>query len=74
MDTHRGTTRRHLANSPFKPPPQEPLKEFAAGDRVSHDREGVGRVTKIEDSGDALVDFGTARLRIPPPYTKLHLL
>jgi hypothetical protein len=74
MNSYRATTRRHLATSPFKPPVPEPLKEFAAGDRVSHDREGLGRVFSIEDSGAVLVDFGTARLRIPPPYPKLHRL
>ncbi|MFJ5026792.1 hypothetical protein ACIQB5_01605 [Streptomyces sp. NPDC088560] len=35
---------------------------------------GLGRVTGIEDGGAALVDFGSARMRILSPYAKMTKL
>jgi hypothetical protein len=74
MEPYRATTRRHLATSPFKPPVQAPVPVFAPGDRVSHDREGLGTVTSVEAGIAVLVDFGTSKLRVLAPYSKLHLL
>ncbi|MFC0625272.1 hypothetical protein [Kribbella deserti] len=74
MEPYRATTRRHLATSPFKPPVREPLKVFAPGDRVSHDREGLGTVAAVEEGVAVLVDFGPNRIRVLAPYAKLHLL
>ncbi|MFJ7906989.1 hypothetical protein [Kitasatospora sp. NPDC096204] len=69
-------TRRPLPNSPFKAPPQAPRKHFAVGDRVTHDRYGLGRVVGVEGDGDTavLVDFGSQQVRISPPYSTLFVL
>jgi hypothetical protein len=71
----RAATRRPVPGSPFNTPPPEPepVKEFTAGDLVSHDRYGLGRVVSTETE-TVLVDFGTARHRIGAPYTKLTKL
>lgn len=75
MNGSRATPRRHPPLSPFNvPEPQEPVKQFAPGDRVSHDREGLGRVVSVEEHVAVLVDFGVKKLRILAPYTKLELL
>ncbi|TDE36819.1 hypothetical protein E1289_05420 [Actinomadura sp. 6K520] len=64
--------RRHLPTSPFKPPPAAPpAKEFAPQDRVTHDKYGLGRVLEVEEGQAVLVDFGTGKVRIPAPYSKL---
>ncbi|HZO66791.1 MAG: hypothetical protein ACRDP9_31585 [Kribbellaceae bacterium] len=74
MDTYRAPSRRHLATSPFKPPTPEPLKEFASGDRVTHDREGLGTVISVEQGVAVLIDFGTCKVRVPAPYARLYRL
>ncbi|OKI03330.1 hypothetical protein DR950_39495 [Kitasatospora xanthocidica] len=68
--------RRPLPTSPFKPRPDAPPKLFAVGDRVSHDKYGLGRVLAVEDGAYAavLVDFGTRQERIAPPYAALFTL
>jgi transcription elongation factor GreA-like protein len=33
---------------------------LAAGDRVTHDRLGLGRVTRVVNDDTVIVDFGTA--------------
>lgn len=74
MRTPRATTRRHLASSPFSAPePPEPAKVFEVGDRVTHDREGLGRITAVEE-GAVVVDFGERTVRVVAPYKKLFLL
>ncbi|MFG2907007.1 hypothetical protein ACGF13_18320 [Kitasatospora sp. NPDC048286] len=75
MKEFRGA-RRPLPNSPFKAPPQAPRKHFAVGDRVTHDRYGLGRVVGVEGDGDiaVLVDFGSQQARISPPYSALFVL
>ena len=65
---------RHLPSSPFKPPVTPPLKQFAMGDRVTHDEHGLGRVVGIEDETAVLVDFGSLKARIASPYGKLTKL
>jgi hypothetical protein len=53
----------------------EPIKTFDTGDRVSHDREGIGTVTAVEGTHAVVVDFGGGRLlRIMAPFSKLNLL
>jgi hypothetical protein len=67
--------RRHLPTSPFNVPPVNvPVKRFAVGDRVTHDRYGLGRVIGVEDDIAVLVDFASRQERIPGPYTKLTKL
>lgn len=65
----------HLSTSPFKARVPDPIKSFEVGQRVSHDREGMGRVRAVELDGAAVVDFGGGRLvRIVAPFAKLHTL
>jgi hypothetical protein len=73
MNSQRPRARPHLASSPFSAAPEVPAKEFAPGDRVTHDREGLGRVTEVEASS-VLVDFGSRTVRVSAPYSKLHRL
>ncbi len=51
-----------LPSSPFAPPAPVPTaaERLAAGDRVTHDRLGIGRVVRIVDDYDVIVDFGRA--------------
>ncbi len=74
MKPARAATRRYLPGSPFNTPPVvRPVKEFAAGDQVTHDRYGLGRVLTADESG-VFVDFGTQQERIAAPYSKLTKL
>lgn len=54
-------------------PDTPPIEEFAAGDQVSHDKYGLGRVLVAEDDA-VVVDFGSAKVRILSPYAKLAKL
>ncbi|MFJ9447562.1 hypothetical protein ACIRRH_37840 [Kitasatospora sp. NPDC101235] len=68
--------RRPLPTSPFKARTEAPRKHFAVGDRVTHDRYGLGRVIGVEGDGDdaVLVDFGSQQARITHPYTAMFKL
>ena len=69
-----GPARRYLPGSPFNVPVVDSPVEtetFAAGDLVTHDKYGLGRVIGIEDEVAILVDFGTHRLRVSLPCAKL---
>ncbi|MER6688612.1 hypothetical protein [Streptomyces minutiscleroticus] len=72
--TKRAAPKRHLSTSPFKAPVVPPLKEFAVGDRVTHDVYGLGRVIGVEDGIAVLVDFSSAQERILSPYAKMSKL
>ena len=75
MVSHRATTRRHLSTSPFAVQTTDSVKTFDVGERVSHDREGLGRVHSVEHDGAVVVDFGGGRLlRHVAPFAKLHTL
>jgi hypothetical protein len=51
-----------------------PAEQFAVRDQVSHDKYGLGRVILVEADDAVVVDFGSCRLRILPPFTKLTKL
>ncbi|MGW6919472.1 hypothetical protein ACWGB8_37525 [Kitasatospora sp. NPDC054939] len=74
--TNSSAARRPLPNSPFKAPVEAPRKHFAVGDRVTHDRYGLGRVIGVEGDGNiaALVDFGPRQERILHPYSAMYKL
>ncbi|TDO43099.1 hypothetical protein EV643_11932 [Kribbella sp. VKM Ac-2527] len=75
MDSYRATTRRHLSTSPFKPREPEPVKVFEVGERVSHDKEGLGRIASVDGGHAVVVDFGGGKLvRVMAPFTKLYPL
>jgi hypothetical protein len=69
-------SRRPLPTSPFKAQVEAPRKHFAVGDRVSHDRYGLGRVIGVEGDSDiaVLVDFGSQQQYIVQPYTAMFKL
>ncbi|WP_239111737.1 hypothetical protein [Phycicoccus sonneratiae] len=50
-----------------------PDEVFEVGDRVTHDRFGLGRVIVLEPAA-VLVDFGAQRARVTSPYTRLTKL
>jgi hypothetical protein len=75
MASSRATTRRHLSTSPFKPRVPDPVKVFEVGQRVSHDKEGLGRVSSVDGEYAVIVDFGDGKLmRVIAPFPKLHAL
>ncbi|MDH6133445.1 MULTISPECIES: hypothetical protein [Kitasatospora] len=74
--TKSAAVRRPLPTSPFKARVQAPLKRFAVGDRVTHDRYGLGRAIGVEGDSDiaVLVDFGSRQERITQPYAAMFKL
>lgn len=75
MESYRATTRRHLSTSPFKAREPDPIKVFEVGERVSHDKEGLGRISSVEGTTAVVVDFGGGKLlRVVAPFAKLHTL
>ena len=51
-----------LPSSPFAAPEPASIagEMFGAGDRVTHDRLGLGRVTRVLDDDSVVVDFSRA--------------
>ncbi|MGI5349178.1 hypothetical protein ACQEU8_13420 [Streptomyces sp. CA-250714] len=72
--TNSPAPRRHLPTSPFKAPAAPVAKHFTLGDRVSHDRYGLGKIIGVEDGVAMLVDFGPHQARIVSPYTGMDKL
>ncbi|WP_030244786.1 hypothetical protein [Streptomyces sp. NRRL S-350] len=74
--TKFAAVRRPLPTSPFKARVEAPRKHFAVGDRVTHDRFGLGRAIAVEADSDiaVLVDFGSRQERITQPYTEMYKL
>lgn len=67
--------RRHLPNSPFNASREAALSEpqrFEIGDRVTHDRHGLGRVTGFDGETGLHVNFGGVTYRLSASTTKLH--
>jgi hypothetical protein len=65
-----------LPASPFNAvreaiPPDE---VYAVGDRVVHDRYGLGRVVFVLGSDAVDADFGTDVRRVSTPTTRMHKL
>ncbi|QKE85653.1 hypothetical protein [Arthrobacter sp. NEB 688] len=60
----------YSARSPFRQAVEAPVEIFAVGDRVTHDRFGLGTVIVLE-SAAVLVDFGAQRARVTSPFTRL---
>jgi hypothetical protein len=49
------------------------IERFAAEDRVTHDTYGLGVVVEGDETA-VVVDFGSQRVRITSPFTKLTKL
>ncbi|GGT63289.1 hypothetical protein [Streptomyces purpureus] len=71
--TNASAPRRHLPTSPFAAPKEPLIADFALGDRVSHDRHGLGKIIGAEAAA-MLVDFGATQTRIVSPYKGMHKL
>ena len=75
MKHPRAATRPLLPTSPFRAPPlAPPAEQFAVQDQVTHDKYGLGRVVSVEDDTILIIDFGSRRVRITTPCTKLTKL
>ena len=73
MTNHREPTRRHLANSPFRPAPTPVIETFAVGDRVSHLRHGLGVV--VASTPDTVtLRFESGLVRVNSPFLPLEHL
>jgi hypothetical protein len=73
MNSRSAAQRRHLASSPFNVQPEPVIEQFTLGDRVVHDKYGLGRIVGKEDAAVA-VDFGDHQVRVPSPFHKLTKL
>ena len=71
--TKSGAQRRYHPGSPFQAPPPPVIEEFAAEDRVTHDTYGLGVVVEGNETA-VVVDFGSQRVRVTSPFTKLTKL
>ena len=66
--------RPHLPNSPFHRERVEVSHpEFSAGDRVSHDRHGLGSVVRL-DGDRMVVRFGKQLVSVAQSNPKVHRL
>jgi hypothetical protein len=74
QDVKPPANRARPASSPFKDPVVEPVEQYTVGDRVTHDRFGLGRVVAVEDDASVTVNFGASRVRVCTPYVKMTKL
>ena len=66
MSSHSTGRGRHLPNSPFNAAREAaavPPQPIPVGERVSHQRYGLGRVVAVEDDRAVIVDFGGGEVR-----------
>ena len=71
MKPARAVTRRPLPGSPFSAPKAPPVKVFTLGDRVTHDRYGLGQVIGLEEDIAVLVKFGAQQVRVTAPFARM---
>jgi hypothetical protein len=75
MKPARAASRRFLPGSPFNVLPADPpVEQFAAGDRVTHDKYGLGWVVLVEGDDAVIVVFGSRKVRILSPFARLTKL
>ena len=75
MKPARAASRRLLPGSPFNALPADPpVKQFAVRDQVTHDKYGLGWVALVEDDDSVIVEFGSRKVRILPPFARLTKL
>lgn len=48
--------------------------EYEPGDRVSHDKYGLGRVESVEEGASVVIDFGGTRRRVALTSAQLNKL
>jgi hypothetical protein len=75
MTPYRAVPRRQLPGSPFNVPVNvEPADTYAVADLVTHDKDGLGTVTGVEEGIAVLVNFGSHERRLSTPCAKLTKL
>lgn len=50
------------------------MEVYHVGDRVSHDRYGLGKVVGVEGTFAVTVECGEHRVRITTPFTSIEML
>ena len=71
------SAKRRLPNSPFnaeRDAALQPRTQFQIGDRVTHDRHGLGTVTGFDGDTGLHIKFGGVVYRISVSTSKLHPL
>jgi hypothetical protein len=66
--------RRSLPASPFTRRSTPAPEQYVVGDRVTHDKYGLGRVVAVEDDASVIVDFGSSHRRISTPFAAMTKL
>ncbi len=66
--------RRHLASSPFNQPAPPDARVYEVGQRVAHDKHGLGRVVSTSGTTAVTVDFGSEVLHLALPCASLDVL
>jgi hypothetical protein len=66
-------SRPRPAGSPFSDPVPAVIETFEVGDRVTHDKQGLGRVVSVQPDA-VVVDFSGRELRVLSPFSKLSKL
>ena len=77
MPSPRSTRSRYPANSPFAKAREADAAKYvpvAVGDRVSHDRHGLGRAVKLDGEYAVIVDFGGDLRRVALNSPRLERL
>lgn len=77
MSTPRPTRTRNLPSSPFNKAREAEAAKYppvAVGDRVSHDRHGLGRAVKLDGEHAIIVDFGGDLRRVALNSPRLERL
>lgn len=74
MTTPSGRRPKHLSSSPFKPAAEPVVEVFEVGDRVTHDRCGLGRVVGVEPGLAVQVEFASQTVRVLSPFRELTKL
>jgi hypothetical protein len=73
VNTPSAAPRRRLKTSPFADRVEEEVLALAVSDRVAHDKYGLGEV-KAVGAGSVIVAFGSERVRVASPFSKLTRL
>lgn len=77
MPPSRPAARRYLATSPYNAAREAALKAIVpleAGDRVCHERHGLGRAIRMDGDRAAIVDFGGDLRRVELDSPRLDRL
>ncbi len=77
MPKPQPVVRRHLANSPFAASREAETAKYipvAVGDRVSHERHGLGRAVKLDGDRAVIIDFAGDLRRVALNSPRLERL